>query len=147
MLLLGTTNIASQEVAPDNLVNLGGIYRKYCKKNSCGVPCFTFLGNGVTLNHSGIYRVAVNATFTTPATGVVTLDLYANGLPIVGATASDTTTVANTQPRSVAFETFVLVDNACVLGQKAINPQTINLVNSGVDATYTNVRVDIEKVL
>ena len=33
MLLLGTKNIGTQTVLPDGVVNIGSVYRKFCKKN------------------------------------------------------------------------------------------------------------------
>ena len=32
MLLIGTKNIGTQTVLPDGVVNIGSVYRKFCKK-------------------------------------------------------------------------------------------------------------------
>ena len=47
MLLLGAKNTATQAVDVDGLINLGQVYRRYCKKNknsSAGIPWCSFLG-------------------------------------------------------------------------------------------------------
>ena len=34
MLLIGTKNIGTQTVLADGIINIGSVYRKYCKKNA-----------------------------------------------------------------------------------------------------------------
>ena len=57
MLLIGTKNIGTQTVLADGVVNIGSTYRKFCKRNRCGVPTFGVTANGVTLNTEGIYHI------------------------------------------------------------------------------------------
>ena len=146
MLLLGVKNFTSQDVLADGTINLGSVYRKYCKKNDCGVKTFDFIGNSITLNHSGIYKITATATFTAPVAGDVTISLFENGVAIPGAEATETITPATTESRSVALDYFVLVDSGCVLGVNTTIGKTITLVNTGVASTITNVVVDVVKV-
>ena len=148
MLLLGTRNTTSQAVATGGLINLGEVYRRYCRKNDCGFKTFDFNGNSISLQHSGIYKITVSATFTAPVAGDVTLQLFENGIAIPGAFATETITTADTEFRSVSFDIYVLVDNECVLGRRTISPETLTLVNTSDGAvTITNVVVNVLKVL
>ena len=148
MLLLGTRNSASQLVASDGLVNLGEVYRRYCRKNNCGINTFNFSGSTIALQHSGIYKVTVSATFTSPVAGDITLQLFENGVAIPSALATETITTADTEVRSVAFDIYVLVDKDCVLGTTATSIQNISLVNTSASAVnITNVVVDVLKVV
>ncbi len=82
-LLLGTRNIADQAVAVGGIINLGNIYRKYCKKNANGVKAFDFNGTSISLQQSGIYHVTATIVVTSSAAGNVTIQLLENG--VVGA--------------------------------------------------------------
>lgn len=55
MLLLGAKNTTSQTVLTNDIVNLGAVYRKYCKKN-CETNTFTFNSTSVSLNQKGVYH-------------------------------------------------------------------------------------------
>lgn len=146
MLLLGIKNTSSQEVITDGLVNLGNVYRRYCKKDNCGAKTFDFAGDSVTLNQAGIYQVIVSATFTETEAGDVTLQLFENGEAITGALATETITTADTEVRSISFPYLVLVDKACVCGVFGVVAKSLSLVNTGVPATITNVSIAITKV-
>lgn len=148
MLLLGTRNATSQVVASGGLVNFGEVYRRYCKKNGYPFGAFNFSGSSIALQHSGIYKVTVSATFTSPVAGDVTLQLFENGVAIPSALATETITTADTETRSVSFDIYVLVDKDCILGTNTISVETLSLVNTSDGAvTITNVVVDVLKVV
>lgn len=147
MLLLGVKNFATQDVVAGGIVNLGQVYRRYCKKNTCGIRTFDFAGTSITLNHSGIYKVTATATFTAPVAGDVTISLFENGVAISGASATETITTATTESRSIALDYFILVDNDSVLNSISTIAKSISLVNTGVASTITNVVVDVVKVV
>lgn len=147
MLLLGTKNIGTQTVLTDGVINLGSVYRKYCKKNSCGVTAFSRTSQDITLQHSGIYHITATLVGSGDAAGVVTVQLYENGEPVTGAFSSQTITTATTELRTFVIDYYVLVDKDCVLGREAISAETISLVNTGVDATFTSVIVNVDKVV
>lgn len=146
MLLLGTRNTTSQDVVASGIVDLGSTYRRYCRKNECGVSTFALNGDAISLQQSGVYKVTVSATFTAPVAGDVTLQLYENGVAIPGALATETITTSTTEFRSVSFDIYVLVDSANILGNWSTLTKDLTVVNTGVASTITNIVVDVLKV-
>ena len=121
MYLLGTRNSTTQALTTGASVNLGEVYRKFCRKNSCGLKAFEFNGSSISLQHSGIYHITATMTFTAPVAGVVIFQLTENGVAIPSALASETITTATTEVASTTIDFYVLVDTGCVLG----NPTTL----------------------
>lgn len=146
MLLLGAKNTASQTVLTNGIVNLGAVYRKYCKKN-CGVTTFTFDGNSIALNQKGIYHLTLTANVAGTAAGDVTLQLVENGFLIPGAIATQTITTATTEVRNITIDYYFLVDSSCVLGIPTNFVKNISVVNTGVGSIISNVLLNIDKVL
>ena len=146
MLLLGTKNFTSQEVVENGIVNLGAVYRKYCKRIN-GTRTFDFDGNNVILQQSGIYHVTVTAVASGSEAGDITLSLFENGVSVPGIFSTQTITTSDTELRTLTIDYFVLVDSACVLGNSAVVSKAITLVNTGVAATYSNIVVNVEKVM
>lgn len=146
MLLLGVKNTASQTVVTDGIVNLGAVYRKFCKKN-CGVTAFAFNGNSISLNHKGIYHLTLNANVSGTAAGDVTLQLAENGVIIPGALATETITTATTEIRNLTIDYYLLVDNTCILGTDSTLAKTITVLNPGVGSIINNIVVNVEKVV
>lgn len=147
MLLIGTKNIASQTVLTDELINIGSIYRKYCKKNRCGVPAFSQNGNGITLQQSGIYHITAVLVGTGTVAGDVTVQLLKDGIAIPGILSTQTITTAETETRTFVLDAYILVDDDCVLGNQTTDAKTISLQNTGVGATFTSVVLNIDKVV
>lgn len=147
MLLLGLKNTGSQTVLADGLVNLGNVYRKYCKTNRCGVPAFSITSNGITLNHEGIYEVTATLVGTAETAGDVTVQLAENGELITGALSTQTITTATTELRTFVISYKIKVDKDCVLGVPSTDAKTISLVNTSdaIDATFTNVIFNVTK--
>ena len=101
--------------------------------------------NGATfqLNKPGYYYVTFNATASaTDTVGLLTVELYNNGVAVPGAEASTTTTVAG-NVSNYAFSTIVRVPPSCCMVD---NTARLTVVNTGVDATYTNVNINITKL-
>lgn len=98
-------------------------------------------GNSVAITDCGsnYYLVSVNATFTVPVAGVVTLNLQQNGANVTGATASTTVTTATTEVRSLSFTALVRT-----FGGATIDGLTV--VNAGVGATFSNIAMTVEKL-
>ena len=147
MLLLGVKNASTQTVLTDGIINLGSVYRRYCKKNSCGIGAFSRTSQDVTLNHSGIYHITATLVGSGDAAGIVTVQLLENGEPIAGAFSSETITTATTELRTFVIDYYVLVDKDSVLGSTSTIAKTISLTNTGVDATFTSVVLNIDKVV
>lgn len=143
--LLGLANTAPQDVVVDGLVNLGTVYRRFSKKNECGIGTFDFSGTSVALNQRGIYEIEVTAVVSAPAAGVVTLQLEQNGVLIPAAFASETITTADTELRTLNFSYFILVDNDLILNYPTTTAQSLTIRNTGVASTIENIVVNITK--
>ena len=146
MLLIGTKNFTSQEVNTNGIVELGAVYRRYCKRIN-GVRTFDFDGNNIVLQQSGMYHITATAIVSASEAGVVTLSLYENGVLVSGVSSSETITTPTTELRTLVLDYFALVDSTCVLGNSAVVQKAITLVNTGVDAIYSNIVVNVEKVV
>ena len=149
MLLLGTKNIGTQTVLADGLVNIGSVYRKFCKRNRCGVPAFSVTANGVTLNTEGIYHITATFVGSGSVAGVLSVQLFLNGIAVDGAISSQTITTADTEVRTWVVDYYAKVDTDCVLGVTSTDAQTVSFANTsdGIDATFTSVVVNIDKVV
>ena len=149
MLLLGTKNIGTQTVLPDGIINIGSVYRKFCKKNSCGFGAFSRTANDISLQHSGIYHVTATLVGSGDAAGVITVQLAINGELVDGAFSSQTITTADTEVRTFVIDYYVLVDKDCILGNESTTAQTISFLNTStdIDVTLTSVIVNVEKVV
>ena len=144
-LLLGVRNTADQEVAVGGIINLGNVYRKFCKKVN-GVKCFDFTGDAISLNHAGIYHLT--ATFVTNggAAGVVTIQMLENGVPALGVYSEQTVSTATTE-RNFAIDTYILVDNANLLGRETTLTKNISFEVLTTAATIALTVVNVEKVV
>ena len=145
MLLLGTKNISSQTVLTDGIINLGANYRKYCKKNYCGVTTFSRTDNSVSLQHPGIYHITATLVGSGDVAGDVTVQLLENGVIVPGAFSTQSITTPTTELRTFVVDYYVVVDDNCILGNRAVETKTITLQNTGVDATFTSVVFNVTK--
>ena len=147
MLLIGTQNTGSQTVLTNGIISLGSVYRKYCKRASNGLPTFANDSNSVTLNGQGVYHVTATLVGAGTTAGTLTVQMLENGTPVVGGVASETITTADTELRTLVIDRYVLVDNTCLLGCTSTLAKTISFENTGVGATFSNVVVNIDKVV
>lgn len=147
MLLIGLKNTGSQTVLATGQVNLGNVYRRFCKANRCGVPSFTATSNGVTLNHEGIYHITATLVGTGETAGDVTVALFENAELVPDAVSTQTITTATTEFRTFVIDYYVKVDKDCVLGYQTTDAKTISLVNTSdaIDATFTSVVLNVTK--
>ena len=146
-LLLGVRNTTTQSVSALGTINLGSVYRRYCKKNNCGIRTFDVTSTSVTMQHPGIYHATVTAVGSGDDAGVVTISLLENGTLIPGAFSSETITTADTELRTFVINTYVLVDDAVILGNNSAVAETLTLQNTGIAATFTSVTINLEKVV
>ena len=93
--------------------------------------------DSIVLGTAGYYRISVSATFTAPATGVVTLEVRQDNMPVQGATASTSIATATTENESLSFDAVVRVP---CYG----SPATLTVVNLGVAITTSNIAVNVE---
>jgi len=145
MYLIGLKDFATQSVLTDGPIQVGDVYRRYCRRNNCGARVFDNTSTGVTLNWDGIYHITATLVGSGTEAGEVTVQLFENGQPITGAVSTQTITTADTEFRTFVIDYFVLVDNSCVLGVNSTVAKTITLENTGVPATFTSVVLNIEK--
>ena len=145
--LLGMRNITSQSVAALGSISLGSVYRKYCKKNECGVPTFSNTDTSVSLLQQGIYHVTATAVGTGTTAGVVTIQLLENGVAVPAAFSSETITTPATELRTFVIDAYILVDSDCLLGSPTTLAKTLALQNTGVASTVTSVVFNVEKVV
>ena len=98
-------------------------------------------GNSIAITDCGsnYYLVTVNATFTAPVAGTITLNLQQNGTNVVGATGSTTITTATTEVRSISFQKIIRSFNA-------IGFDSLTVVNAGLAATFSNIDVSVIKL-
>lgn len=147
MLLLGVKNTGSQTVLSNGVINIGSVYRRYCKKNSCGVSTFSRTSQDITMQHSGIYHLTATLVGSGTAAGNVTVQLFENGVAVPAALSTHTITTANTEVRTFVIDYYLIVDKECVLGTESTVSKTVSLVNTGIGATFTSVVVNVEKVV
>lgn len=147
MLLIGTQNAGSQTVLTDGIISLGSVYRKYCKKTSNCLPTFASDSNSIVLNGQGIYHLTATFVGTGTTAGTVTIQMLENGTPVVGGVTSETITTADTELRTFVIDRYVLVDSTCLLGCTSTLAKTISFKNTGVGATFSNVVVNVDKVV
>lgn len=147
MLLLGTRNITAQDLAVNGILNLGEVYRKYCKKNSYGSKAFDFNATSISLQQSGIYHITAVITFTAQAAGDIVFQLTENGIAIPGALATETITTATTEVKTTTIDFYILVDSGCVLGCPTTLIKNIAIQNTGLASTVTNVVLNVDKVV
>ena len=105
----------------------------------------TAVRNGETfqLNKPGYYYVTFNAiAAATTTVGELTIELYNNGVAVPGAIAGATTTTAGDN-LDFAFTTIVRVPPSCCAVD---NTARLTVVNTGVDATYVDVNLNITKL-
>lgn len=145
MYLIGTKNIGTQSVAADGVINIGDVYRRYCRKNRCGNKVFDNTSTAVTLQWDGIYHVTATLVGTATEAGDLSVQLFSNGVPVTGAISTETITTPNTEFRTLVIDYFILVDSACVLGVTSTRADTLTLENVGVPATFTSVVFNVEK--
>lgn len=93
------------------------------------------INNGIVIKKAGYYQATASITFTTPTAGLVTVQLYKDGVAVPGATASVTTgdtTSVNTLTLDLPTRVF------CHEGTPVYT-----LVNTGVAVTASNITLEI----
>ena len=134
--MISSYNITSQAILTDGLLTF--------TTDRILTGC-TATRDGATfqLNKPGYYYVTFNAdAAATEALGVLSMELQNNGVAVPGAEASSTTTVAG-NISNYAFSTIIRVLPSCAMVD---NTAKLTVVNTGVDATYSNVNINITKL-
>lgn len=128
-------NTTPTAVIAGNTLPLGSTpIRRY---NQCAVDT---AGNSIALKECGYYLVNINATFTVPVAGTVTLQLLNNNVAVPGATASRSVTTDTTEVDTLSFSAIVRVFNGSA-------PGSLTILNNGVAATFSNIAVNVVKIV
>ena len=85
---LYTVNQSAQNVAVNGVINLGTIARRFGQNLNLN-------GDGITVAGAGYYEVNASITVAPTAAGNVTVTMYKDGVPVQGASASETAAAAN----------------------------------------------------
>ena len=134
MLQVYSTNIT---VDADSFVPLQNVtLKKGCSATMSGVST-------IDLNKCGVYKITVDASAEPGTAGLMSLDLFRDGVAMPQAQTSATGTTDATS--AMGFETYVQVtsNNSC---RCCDSPTTIQVYNSGVDVTFLNLNVTVDKV-
>lgn len=123
-------NTLPQSVAIDGIINFGTIIRRYGSN-------LTAIGGNAVLKGAGYYKIDANVTFSDTASGEAAIALFADGVPIPGATASITTGTAS------AVHSFTIPAVARVTCCK---PVVITAAVSGVAIDVENAAMVVEKL-
>ena len=146
--IIGTRNFATQNVITGGIIDLGNVYRRFEDRKRCTtVRPFDFDNTDVILQQSGMYHVTVTAVASGAAAGTLAIQLYENGVAVPGVFANETITTADTELRTLTLDYFVLVDDTTILGYNTTIAKAISVVNTGIEATFTSVVVNVEKVV
>lgn len=147
MYILGTSNTGSQTVLTGGTIDLGITRRRYSNKNCCGTEAFENNGTSVRLSQSGIYHFTATFVGSGTEAGDVSIQAYNRGVAIPQDISTQTITTADTEVRTFVIDDYILVDTACVLGRTAVTPAIISFINTGVGATITLAKLNVDKVL
>lgn len=96
----------------------------------------------IQLNKAGVYMLSCNASATPDEAGLVSIQLYKNGVAQPQAVSSFTGTVGDTN--TLSFTTLVQVseDNTCCCCD---SPTMLQILNVGGDATF-DINVAVTKI-
>jgi hypothetical protein len=108
----------------------------------CGV---SINGSTITFNKCGVYKVTVSATVTATVAGLLSFQIFKNGSPQVQAITSNTAADA-TSLNSMSITTLIQVPTNNCRCDSCTSPTTVNVVNTGVGATYGNVDIVVSKI-
>lgn len=122
---LYAANTGTQSVAAENLINFGGVVRRFGQY-------LKLSGGNVVAEGTGYYDVIANLTFTADTAGEVNVYLYKDGIQIPGATVS----VPGTADIEYAVTIPAIIRNRCC-GESVITAKAdvdINLTNAAISA-------------
>lgn len=95
-------------------------------------------GNAITLRGEGYFLVNISVTAAPAAAGTVTVTLNRDGVPVTGATASNST--------SVAANPVALPVTAIVRNPGCCDSSSLSIVLTGQNSTVQNVAFDVVKL-
>ena len=125
--LIQVANQSTQTVAPNSIISLGSVQRRF------GCNC-RLSGNAIEISGEGYYEVEAAVSLAPTATGDVAVALYENGVQIPGAIAYATAAAAGdsvTLPLVATIRQGCCCDSAdnltCVLVEGASTVRNVSL--------------------
>lgn len=136
--MLDTYTPTSQSISADTPINFDIVRHNTCNfiQHVAGTPT-------ITLRAPGYYFVSFNgvASATDTATDPIVVQLTNNGANVPGGITSALSSAANT-PTALSFTTVVKVLPSCCAVD---NTTSLQIVNSGIEALFTNVELVIRR--
>lgn len=136
--MLDTYTPTSQTISADTPINFDIVRHCTCCKiqHTTGTPT-------ITLRVPGYYFVSFNAvaSATDTTTDPIVVQLTNNGVSVPGGTTSALSAAADT-PVSLSFTTVVKVLPSCCAID---NTTSLQIVNSGIEALFTNVELVVRR--
>lgn len=126
----------SQTVAESSPINFN--ITKY--STSCNAAITN--ANSITLKKAGFYEVQFNGTAAGTAAGNVSAQLYINGTLVADALSSGYSG-ATTENTPLSFSTIIQVRPSCAMVNNNI---VLQVINTGPEATYSNVNIIVTKL-
>lgn len=130
---LYTVNQSAQNVAVNGVINLGTIARRFGQNLNLN-------GDGITVAGAGYYEVNASITVAPTAAGNVTVTMYKDGVPVQGASASETAAAANDL---VNLSIISIVRENCPCCESISN---LTFVLTGTAAAVSNIATTTEKL-
>jgi len=128
-----TANSSAQNVALNGVINPGTIIRRYG-------PNLGLSGNAIQIDGPGYYNIQASITAAPTAAGNVTITVYKDGVAIPGATATQSTSVAN-NPLNLSISSLVREFCSCCDGLS-----NLTFVLTGTAAAISNIAIVVEKL-
>ena len=126
------------------LANTNIIYDNIYKQSGQSIN-FTAGSSTVNLVKSGVYLVMFSADATASVAGNITVTLSRNGVVVPGATATETA-VGTTDVHNLNISTIIEVGDTCCCSGFGVSQIPLIVANSGVGATFTNVKLVVIKL-
>lgn len=130
-------NVTSQSVVENGTVNLGSIIYRFG-------PNLSTNNGALIITGTGYYGVEISATILPSAAGQVTMELYQNGVPITGASASIEASSTTVPVTLTLPPTMVKINYSGDCPCERL-PETISLVLTTGAGTVSNVVTQASK--
>ena len=134
--MINSYNITPQAVVTDEALTFNA--------NKIKTGCTITHASGTasfSLDKSGFYFITFNGDASAETAGTLSVQLFGNDTAILGASSAVTAAVDTTY--TLSFSTLVQVLPSCCACN---NDMTLTVVNTGVDATYSNANIVITKL-
>lgn len=130
---LYVANTSNQTVQVDGIITPGTIVRRYG-------PNIGLAGNAIQIAGAGYYEINASLTAEATAAGEITVTVYKDGVPLQGATATETVAAVGD---FVNLSISAIVREFCSCCDGLTN---LTFVLTGNDTTITNVAIAVEKL-